>query len=159
MGCAIIDIEVTKPLPRLSLNEGQTGFAVIIRRKGKPVGFWLDAPAAERILEPDELGRRIIAEAGQDLLAEAVREEMASPSSAACPSVTIAICTKDRPDDLAGLLTSLQDLHRRSGPEERRAGDRGRGQRSLRRPNPTDGSLLSGHAICAGAQTGPELCS
>ena len=108
MGCAIIDIEVTKPLPRLSLNEGQTGFAAIIRRKGKPVGFWLDAPAAERILEPDELGRRIIAEAGQDLLAEAVREEMASPSSAACPSVTIAICTKDRPDDLAGLLKSLQ---------------------------------------------------
>jgi hypothetical protein len=108
MGCAIIDIEVTKPLPRLSLNEGQTGFAVIIRRKGKPVGFWLDAPATERILEPDELGRRIIAEAGQDLLAEAVREEMASPSSAACPSVTIAICTKDRPDDLAGLLKSLQ---------------------------------------------------
>ena len=28
MGCAIIDIEVTKPLPRLSLNEGQTGFAI-----------------------------------------------------------------------------------------------------------------------------------
>ena len=108
MRCAIIDIEVTKPLPRLSLNGGQTGFAVIIRRKGRPVGFWLDAPAAKRILEPEELDQRIIAEAGQDLLAEAAREQMASPSSAALPSVTIAICTKDRPDDLAGLLKSLQ---------------------------------------------------
>jgi hypothetical protein len=71
MGCAIIDIEVTKPLPCLSLNEGQTGFAVIIRRKGKPIGFWLDAPATKKTLQPGELGRRITAEMGRDLLAEA----------------------------------------------------------------------------------------
>ena len=104
----MFEIEVTKPLPRLSLNEGETGLAIIMRRKGRPVGFWLDSPAGKRILQPAEIGQRIIAEAGQALLAEAIREEVAPPPAAAVPSVTIAICTKDRPDELAGLLMSLQ---------------------------------------------------
>ena len=104
----MFEIEVTKPLPRLSLNEGETGLAIIMRRKGRPVGFWLDSPAGKRILQPAEIGQRIIAEAGQALLAEAIREEVAPPAAAAVPSVTIAICTKDRPDELAGLLMSLQ---------------------------------------------------
>jgi GT2 family glycosyltransferase len=104
----MFEIEVTKPLPRLSLNEGQTGLAIIMRRKGRPVGFWLDSPARKRILQPAELGQRIIAEAREALLAEAMREEIAPLSAAALPSVTIAICTKDRPDGLAKLLTSLQ---------------------------------------------------
>jgi glycosyltransferase involved in cell wall biosynthesis len=104
----MFEIEVTKPLPRLSLNEGQTGLAIIMRRKGRPVGFWLDSPAGKRILQPAEIGQRIMAEAGQALLAEAIREEMAPPCPTALPSVTIAICTKDRPDDLASLLKSLE---------------------------------------------------
>jgi GT2 family glycosyltransferase len=108
MGCAMFEIEVTKPLPRLSLNDGQTGFAIVMRRKGRPVGFWLDSPAGKRILEPAEIGERVIAEAGQTLLAEAIREEMAPPFPTTVPSVTVAICTKDRPNDLAILLKSLQ---------------------------------------------------
>jgi GT2 family glycosyltransferase len=108
MSCAIVEIEVTKPLPRVNLNKGQVGLAIIMRRKGRPVGFWLDSPAAKRIVQPAELGQRILAEAGQILLAEAMREEVESPPPAALPSVTIAICTKDRPDDLASLLHSLQ---------------------------------------------------
>jgi glycosyltransferase involved in cell wall biosynthesis len=108
MSCAMFEIEVTKPLPRLSLNEGQTGLAIIVRRKGRPVGFWLDAPAPKKVVEPEDLAQRIIGEAGQALMAEAIREEIASPPEATLPSVTIAICTKDRPDQLAGLLTSLQ---------------------------------------------------
>jgi glycosyltransferase involved in cell wall biosynthesis len=104
----MFEIEVTKPLPRLSLNDGQTGFAIVMRRKGRPVGFWLDSPAGKRILEPAEIGERVIAEAGQTLLAEAIREEMAPPLPATVPSVTVAICTKDRPNDLAILLKSLQ---------------------------------------------------
>ena len=121
----MFEIEVTKPLPRLSLNEGETGLAIIMRRKGRPVGFWLDSPAGKRILQPAEIGQRIIAEAGQALLAEAIREEVAPPPAAAVPSVTIAICTKDRPDELAGLLNVVADLHRRRAPEECRLGDRG----------------------------------
>jgi GT2 family glycosyltransferase len=104
----MFEIEVTKPLPRLSLNKGQAGLAIIMRRKGRPVGFWLDSPAGKRILQPAEVSQRIIAEAGQALLAEAMREEVAPPPAAALPSVTIAICTKDRPDDLAFLLKSLE---------------------------------------------------
>ena len=61
----MFEIEVTKPLPRLSLNDDQTGLAIIMRRKGRPVGFWLDSPAGKRTLQPAEIGQRIIAEAGQ----------------------------------------------------------------------------------------------
>ena len=108
MSCAMFEIEVTKPLPHLSLNEAQTSLAIIIRRKGRPVGFWLDSPAGKRILQPADIGQRISVEAGEVLLAEAIREEIAPPPAAAAPSVTIAICTKDRPDNLAILLKSLQ---------------------------------------------------
>jgi glycosyltransferase involved in cell wall biosynthesis len=108
MSCAIFEIDVTKPLPRLSLKKDQTGLAIIIRRKGRPVGFSLEAFAAKRILQPEEVGQRIIAEAGQALLTEAIQEEIAPPPAGARPSVTIAICTKDRPDHLANLLKSLQ---------------------------------------------------
>ena len=104
----MFEIEVTKPLPHLNLNDDQTGLAIVMRRKGRPVGFWLDSPAGKRTLQPAEIGQRILAEAGQTLLAEAIREEMAPPFTATLPSVTIAICTKDRPNDLAGLLKSLQ---------------------------------------------------
>jgi GT2 family glycosyltransferase len=104
----MFEIEVTEPLPRLSLDEGQTGLAIIVRRKGRPVGFWLDAPAPKKVVEPEELAQRIIGEAGQALVAEAIREELASPPSPTSPSVTVAICTRERPEDLVTLLGSLQ---------------------------------------------------
>jgi hypothetical protein len=66
----MFEIEVTKPLPHLSLNDDQTGLAIVMRRKGRPVGFWLDSPAGKRTLQPAEIGQRILAEAGQTLLAE-----------------------------------------------------------------------------------------
>ena len=41
------------------------------------MGFWLNAPASEGALQPEEVGQRITAEAGQTLLAEAIREQVA----------------------------------------------------------------------------------
>ena len=65
MSCAMFEIEVTKPLPRLSLKEGQIGLAIIMRRNGRPVGFWLNSPASKRVLQPAEIGQRVIAVVGQ----------------------------------------------------------------------------------------------
>ena len=105
----MFEIEVTEPLPRLSLNDDQTGLAIVMRRKGRARGILARfACRQENPLQPAEIGQRILAEAGQTLLAEAIREEMAPPLTATLPSVTIAICTKDRPNDLASLLKSLQ---------------------------------------------------
>ena len=52
MSCAMFEIEVTEPLRRLSLNDDQTGLDIVMRRKGRPVGFWQDSPAGKRTLQP-----------------------------------------------------------------------------------------------------------
>lgn len=43
MPYTITDIEVTQPLPTLTLSESDTGIALIVRRKGKPIGFLMKA--------------------------------------------------------------------------------------------------------------------
>ncbi|MBD0390112.1 MAG: hypothetical protein ICV54_27315, partial [Nostoc sp. C3-bin3] len=50
MPYTITDIEVTQPLPTISLPENETGIAIILRRKGKPIGFLMqELPAKTAI--------------------------------------------------------------------------------------------------------------
>jgi glycosyltransferase involved in cell wall biosynthesis len=95
--------------------EPGSGIGVVFRRKSVPIGFALfdDLPVpggdACELAEwlDDELPCRVI-----EL---AIREELAAglPSDAGC-SVSIAICTRDRPEWLERLLSSLAELDRTS---------------------------------------------
>ena len=110
MGYPFFDIEVTVPLRDLPLSSGDTGVAVLVRRKGVPIAFWLQEANGVQRIPAQELARRIGSEAGEKIIAETIREEMASPCSAVClPSLTIAICTKDRPEGVERLLRSLRE--------------------------------------------------
>ena len=106
----LFDIEVTGPMVDLPLSPGDAGAAVLIRRKGIPIGFWMQAASSNGCVSAGELAQRIGAHAGEKIVAEAIREET-SPSSIplALPLVTVAICTKDRPEGLERLLRSLSD--------------------------------------------------
>lgn len=42
MPYTLTEIEVMQPLPTLSLSERDTGIALIVRRKDKPIGFLID---------------------------------------------------------------------------------------------------------------------
>jgi glycosyltransferase involved in cell wall biosynthesis len=106
----LFDIEVTSPISDLTLSPEDTGVAVLVRRKGVPIGFWIDEVNGERRVPACDLARRIAMEAGKKIIAEAIHEEM-MPSSplASLPLVTIAICTKDRPKGVERLLLSLRE--------------------------------------------------
>ena len=108
MRYTLFDIEVTCPVNDLSLSPGDAGVAILVRRKGVPIGFWLQETNGTQRVSAGELAKRIGAEAGEKILAAAIREELAPPSSVvSLPLLTIAICTKDRPAGVERLLRSL----------------------------------------------------
>lgn len=89
----------------------ETGLAFLVRRKGRPVGFWMEELPAGTVLAPEELSRRISKRAGSKLLSESIREELLSKVAPdRLPSLTVAICTKDRPEYLARCVNSLEAL-------------------------------------------------
>ena len=117
MPYAIADIEVTQPLPILTLFESDTGIALILRRKDKPIGFLMQALPAKSIITSDELVPWIVQELGSKLLQESLREELVCPANQRpLPSLTVAICTKDRTDNLARCLESLLKLQTANKP-------------------------------------------
>ncbi|GAX42587.1 family 2 glycosyl transferase [Tolypothrix sp. NIES-4075] len=111
MPYSITEIEVTQPLPTISLSESDTGIALILRRKDKPIGFLMEALPAKSVLNAEYLAQLIATEIGTKLLQESIREELIKTAEFAhFPSLTVAICTKDRPDNLARCLKSLLNL-------------------------------------------------
>lgn len=114
----IKDIEVTQSLPTLSLSENETGIALILRRKDKPIGFLIQALPAKSVLTPEELAPSIAQELGSKLLQESLREELLPPANQLPPpEVTVAICTKDRPENLDRCLESLLKLQTPHEPQ------------------------------------------
>lgn len=112
MSYSIIEIEVTQPLPTISLEESDTGIAFIVRHKNKPIGFLMQALPAKSLLTPLYLAQLLAKEFGTKLLQENIRKELVFPAAnlTEFPSLTVAICTKDRPENLARCLQSLLNL-------------------------------------------------
>jgi glycosyltransferase involved in cell wall biosynthesis len=107
----LMNLEVTAPLPTLTLGEEETGVAVIVRRQQRPIGFWMQALAPKSILEPEALAQLLGQKLGHKLLQENLRAELVPPPSPdGFPSLTVAICTKDRPQNVARCLDSLLPL-------------------------------------------------
>ncbi|MBW4681913.1 MAG: glycosyltransferase [Microcoleus vaginatus WJT46-NPBG5] len=111
MPYTITEIEVTQPLPNLAIPEADTGIALILRRKDKPIGFLMKALPEKSVLASEDLAQLIAQEIGAKLLEESIREELISPiETNNFPSLTVAICTKDRTDNLTRCLGSLLKL-------------------------------------------------
>jgi glycosyltransferase involved in cell wall biosynthesis len=105
------DIEITRPLNDLILTPGDAGAAILVRRKGAPIAFWMQQASVSERLEASALARKISAEAADRILAAAILEELKPRTPRTpLPLVTIAICTKDRPEGVKRLLSSLQEL-------------------------------------------------
>ena len=109
MPYSIFDIEITKPLPKITLPIDVDGYAILLRRNDKPIDFWMEKYLSNRIVNPNELGQRIAEKTKDKILAENIREELRNSATySELPSVTVAVCTKDRPSLLAQCLDSLK---------------------------------------------------
>lgn len=122
-----MELELTEPLPTIALEGPGGGAGLVLRRRGRLVGFLLAEPeerSGEAVLTPDRLASVIGREAADAVLEDALREELAPPVPPARtgreaerarnrgsePDVTVAICTHDRPERLARCLEAVLEL-------------------------------------------------
>jgi glycosyltransferase involved in cell wall biosynthesis len=118
MRYSLFDIEVTEPLSDLPLSPEDAGIAVLLRRNGVPFEFWMQETNGDRTLSPDDVERRIREVPGEKAAADTLVKKTPLPfPPIALPLLTIAICTKDRPEGVERLLESLtrQQCDQRSG--------------------------------------------
>lgn len=113
MATAVLDIDL-KQLPSVVTHlERYNQALVLIRFNGKPLGKAL-LPVTEGQISGLELRERLVDAVGAQLWEQWLREyldwdEVQSKRSA-LPLATIAICTRDRPDDLKRCLDALVQL-------------------------------------------------
>jgi len=104
----ITEIEIAEPLPSVAIPEGDTGVAILLRRNGRPIAFLMEAFPGKSVLSPENLERIIRQGVKPHLLEEDPPEENISSSrQERFPSLTVAICSKDHPKDLAHCLECL----------------------------------------------------
>lgn len=116
MSYPIVQLEITHSLPTLTLSAEETGVALVLRRHDRLVGHILKAMSTPCTLSPTQLENWIAAEIGPKLLQESLREELQPRVSILeSPSLTVAICSKDRPDNVARLLSTLLPLQKAKG--------------------------------------------
>lgn len=107
----ILEIELSNPLPALATGEGDTGLALVLRYCDRPIGFVLQAMQPNQSLSEAALGEMLSQQIGAKLLQEKIRQELSVITPAETfPTLTVAICTKDRPDNVKRCLTSLITL-------------------------------------------------
>jgi GT2 family glycosyltransferase len=107
----ILELDLEKPFPAVAFEGGEAGVALVMRRRARLVGFAMRPREGRDRLEAEEVGRLAAREAAERCLAERLREERASPApQPRMPSVTVAICTRNRPESLTRCLASLVAL-------------------------------------------------
>jgi glycosyltransferase involved in cell wall biosynthesis len=108
----LIDVEATRAIPEVRLSGDAAGIAVLVRRKGRPVHFWMEAFSKHTVFTSQYLIIKGICEkSGIQIIKAAIREELTPRVRInRLPSVTVAVCTKDRTALLARCLRSLQRI-------------------------------------------------
>ncbi|MGB3312366.1 MAG: glycosyltransferase [Nodosilinea sp.] len=116
MSYAIVQIEVTQPLPSVTLTAEHTGVALVLRRRDRLIGQRLQAIPTPCTLAPAQLEQWIAETVGPKILQESLREKLQLPPTLIdTPTLTVAICSKDRPDNVARLLATLIPLQLAAG--------------------------------------------
>jgi len=116
MAYQILDLELSVPLPDLRLDHF-SGVALIVRRKERVLGFLMKSLPAGAGIDRDEFARWIAGEIGTRWIQASLREELCPPSDTnGFPSLTVAVCTKDRSVCLRRCLLSLLELKNQTDP-------------------------------------------
>ena len=112
------EVEITQPLTALDLTAGESGVGVLVRRNGRPIGFLMQKNGSKPVWPAEEFGAWIANELKAKIIEEAIREELTSSRpNTLFPSLSVAICTKDRATTVRRCLDSLLLLQNAYGFE------------------------------------------
>lgn len=125
MSYLLLDIDISRPLPEVTLGPEDRGIGVVVRHRGRPVGFVLDALAPGTRLSGEDLDRLVGRSDAVGVVRAVLADELTAAVAAAgggaegraggvpAPATfTVAVCTKDRPERLARCLRSILDSAR-----------------------------------------------
>ena len=108
---ALVDLEVTKPLPSLTLAHHESGVGMLIRKNDRPIGFFLAPLSPGARLGNEDVQELIIQNVGLEVLRANIVDELASERRPPPPiDLTVAVCTRNRPRLLEGCLSSILAL-------------------------------------------------
>lgn len=114
----IMDLELSRPLTGFTLASHETGYALVVRWDGRIIGFLMKETPEGFRMEEDELRELLERELALRILNVKLEGSLADrwPATPVLepPSLTIAICTKDRAARLARLLDSLEAVRGQS---------------------------------------------
>ena len=116
MSYAIVEIEIEQPLTEIVLSEVETGIALIVRRKNRVVDFIMQELLPNTTVSVEQIAHLIAKKTGLKILQEQIREELTIVNSdtPTFPTLTVAICTKDRSHNVQRCLNSLLSLQNSS---------------------------------------------
>lgn len=103
-----VEIELSKPLVPIQLEGEENGVGLIGRWEDRLVGFKMLKLSSGAVLDVPAL--TAICDEAFAFAVLTAKTEVAGDESAALPSLTVAICTKDRSVRLSRLLASLTDV-------------------------------------------------
>ncbi len=102
MSYALLEVELTRPTPALTLGPEDRGIAIVSRRDGHVVGFAMHEMAPGTRLQPPEV------EALLD--PDPVDPPVVEPEPGRTPTISVAVCTRDRTRQLGQCLEALVKL-------------------------------------------------
>ncbi len=112
------EIEITRPLEPLEFEADESGAALLIRRNRRPIGFLMRQNSALRTWSPEELSEWISHALKTRIVEEAIRDELPPPrTKVSFPSLSVAICTRNRVATLKRCLDSVLPLQQKYGFE------------------------------------------
>ncbi len=115
MAYLIIDVDVERPLDAVVVDDPKDGLAIIVRRHGRPIGFLMESVAPGTTIAAETVGAWIVRNCALAWLADAVLWPAGSSApELAPPSLTLAVCSKDRPYWLDRCLRSLAAIREKA---------------------------------------------
>jgi glycosyltransferase involved in cell wall biosynthesis len=121
----LIDIELSEPLNSITQLEGYKGIQIMLRLYGRPVGN-IKLPVANNSLDSKFLNELILNKHANAILQIGLQNTLAAqngefyikdllkakpiPAQANLPLVTVAVCTRNRSEDLARCLEAICNL-------------------------------------------------
>ncbi|MEG4233197.1 glycosyltransferase [Microcoleus sp. Pol11C3] len=112
MATAILDLEISKLPPEITVEERYSKALVLIRLHGKPIGKALLSVVGGSI-EGSQLRETLMNAAGENLWKNSLYDSLAWDERGpvqAMPIATVAVCTRDRPEDLRRTLEAFMQL-------------------------------------------------